>query len=68
MEHIRKVTDAMVDVDGQVSNGESLKQIAGDAVDPVTVFNHLHKRGLQLRDKVEAQIKAVTIHKESPSG
>jgi hypothetical protein len=25
--------------------GESLKQIAGSAVDPVTVFNHLRKRG-----------------------
>ena len=44
--------------------GESLKQIAGELMNPVTVFNHLHKRGLSLRDKVEAQIKAVTIHKK----
>jgi hypothetical protein len=46
--------------------GESLKQIAGTSVDPVTVFNHLHKRGLSLRDKVEAQIKAVTRFQKTP--
>jgi hypothetical protein len=60
-EHVRKVSKDMVD--GWIlryQKGESLKQIAGDAVGPVTVFNHLHKRGVPLRDKVEAQIKAVT--------
>lgn len=58
--HIRKVTEEMVDEwVVRYQKGESLKQIAGEAVDPVTVFNHLHKRGLLLRDKVEAQIKAV---------
>jgi intein-encoded DNA endonuclease-like protein len=46
--------------------GESLKRIAGSEVDPVTVFNHLHNRGLQLRDKVEAQIEAVSKHKHTP--
>jgi hypothetical protein len=58
--HVRKVTAAMVDEwVARYEKGESLKQIAGDFVDPVTVFVHLHKRGLKLRDKVEAQIKAV---------
>ena len=42
--------------------GESLKQIAADLVDSVTVWNHLRARGVVLRDKVEAQIKAVTKH------
>jgi hypothetical protein len=61
--HVRKVTETMVDEwIVRYQKGESLKQIAGDAVDAVTVFNHLRKRGLSLRDKVEAQIKAVTIH------
>jgi len=59
-EHIRKVTEEMVDAWVQrYQKGESLKQIGGDAVGPVTVFNHLRRRGLQLRDKVKAQIKAV---------
>ncbi len=58
--HVRKVTDSMVD-DWilRYQKGESLKQIAGREVGPVTVFNHLRKRGLKLRDKVEAQISAV---------
>jgi LAGLIDADG-like domain len=65
--HIKKVTDSLVDewVE-RYQKGESLKQIAGDTLSPVTVFNHLHKRGIQLRDKVEAQIKAVTIHDKKP--
>ncbi len=46
--------------------GDSLKQIAGNTVDPVTVWNHLKKRGLQLRDKIEAQIKAVTKYQRKP--
>jgi len=65
--HIRKVTEEMVD--GWVSryrSGESLKQIAGTDFDPVTVFNHLRRRGVQLRDKVEAQIQAVTKHERVP--
>jgi hypothetical protein len=66
-EHIRKVTTEMVDEwVKRYQAGESLKQIAGDFVDPVTVFVHLHKRGMQLRDKVEAQIEAVTIHVKKP--
>jgi hypothetical protein len=65
--HVRKVTDSMVD-DWilRYQKGESLKQIAGTLVDPVTVFNHLHKRGLSLRDKVEAQIKAVSKFEKVP--
>jgi LAGLIDADG DNA endonuclease family protein len=65
--HIRKVTDSMVDEwVVRYQKGESLKQIAGNMVDSVTVFNHLRKRGLRLRDKVEAQIKAVTKHQKQP--
>jgi hypothetical protein len=68
-EHIRKVTEEMVD--GWVKRyktGESLKQIAANEFSPVTVFLHLRKRGVQLRDKVEAQIKAVTKHAKKPFG
>jgi hypothetical protein len=62
-EHIRKVTEETVDEwVKRYEAGESLKQIAGEEVNSVTVFKHLRKRGLQLRDKVEAQIKAVTKH------
>ena len=43
-------------------SGESVKQIAGGEFSPVTVFHHLRKRGVKLRDKVEAQIEAVTKH------
>ncbi|MGH9919203.1 MAG: LAGLIDADG family homing endonuclease [Nitrososphaerales archaeon] len=65
--HVKKVTETMVDERAtRYQKGESLNQIAGESIDPVTVFNHLHKRGLQLRDKVEAQIKAVTKYKRSP--
>ena len=66
-EHIRKVSEEMVDqwVRRYVA-GESLKQIAGDLVGSVTVFAHLKKRGVQLRDKVDAQIEAVTKHPRNP--
>jgi intein-encoded DNA endonuclease-like protein len=46
--------------------GESLKRIAGEIVDPVTVWNHLKSRGMVLRDKVQAQIIAVTKHERKP--
>ena len=46
--------------------GESLKQIAGEDLSPVTVFLHLRKRGIKLRDKVEAQIQAVTKYDRRP--
>ena len=66
-EHIRKVTEEMVDEWAKrYERGESLKQIAGSQVSPVTVFTQLRKRGIQLRDKVEAQISAVTIHQRIP--
>jgi hypothetical protein len=65
--HVRKVSDSMVDDwMARYQKGESLKQIAGTSVTAVTVFNHLHKRGLGLRDKVEAQIKAVTRFQKAP--
>jgi hypothetical protein len=66
-EHVRKVTEEMADEwVRRYQAGESLKQIAGGRVDAVTVFNHLHKRGLALRDKVEAQIEATTTHQRKP--
>ncbi len=65
--HIRKITDDMVDVwVTKYKNGESLKQIAGEVVSPVSVFNHLRKRGIPLRDKVEAQIKSVRKFEKVP--
>jgi intein-encoded DNA endonuclease-like protein len=68
-EHIRRVTPEMVD--GWVKRyeaGESLKQIAGNEFSPVTVFLHLRKRGMKLRDKVDAQIQAVTKFRRTPFG
>jgi intein-encoded DNA endonuclease-like protein len=66
-EHIRKVTEEVVDRwVKRYEAGESLKQIAGNEFSPVSVFLHLRKRGMKLRDKVEAQIKAVTKHKRTP--
>jgi hypothetical protein len=66
-EHIRKVTESMVDewVE-RYQRGESLKQIAGAHVDPVTVWNHLKRRNVALREKVEAQIQAVTKYERRP--
>jgi len=65
--HLRKVTETMVDEwIVRYQDGESLKQIAGSAVNPVTVFNHLHERGLRLRDKIEAQIAAVSKFEKVP--
>jgi hypothetical protein len=66
-EHLRKVTDAMVNEwVGRYQDGESLKQIAAGDFDPVTVWNHLKARGLVLRDKVQAQILAVTKYERTP--
>ena len=66
-EHIRKVTEEMVDEwVKKYEQGESLKQIAEAVVGPVTVFTHLKGRGVQLRDKVEAQIKTVTKYQRKP--
>lgn len=66
-EHLRKITEETVDKwVKRYQAGESLRDVASDDVDPVTVFNHLRKRGTHLRDKVEAQIKAVSIHPKSP--
>jgi hypothetical protein len=60
-EHIKKVTEEMADEwVRRYETGESLNEIASGEFSPVTVFLHLRKRGVELRDKVEAQIQAVT--------
>ncbi len=46
--------------------GKSLREIAGDSIDSVTVWNHLRRRGVAMRDKVEAQIEAVTKYDRPP--
>ena len=66
-ERVRKVTGTMVDEwVMRYQEGESLKSIAGKMVDPVTVWNHLRRRGVILRDKVEAQVQAVTKYQRRP--
>jgi hypothetical protein len=66
-EHVRKVTQEMVDEWAKrYEAGASLKQIAAGSVDAVTVWEHLRKRGIVLRDKVEAQIKAVSKYERWP--
>ena len=63
----RKVTVTMEDEWMQrYQAGGSLKAIAGEIVDLVTVWNHLRARGVVLRDKVEAQIQAVTKYQTRP--
>ena len=64
-EYIRKVTEEAVDDWARrYQAGESLKEIAGAFVTPTTVWIHLRRRGLVLRDKVQAQIKAVTKYEK----
>lgn len=66
-EHVRKVTPEMADEwVGRYKSGESLKQIAAGKVSPVTVYNQLRARGVVLRDKVEAQVQAVTKYVKTP--
>ncbi len=66
-ENIRNVTEEMVDEwVRRYQAGESLKEIAGSVVTRVTVWNHLKSRGIVLRDKVEAQIAAVTKYVRLP--
>jgi hypothetical protein len=66
-EHNRKVIEAMVDPWARMyESGESLKRIAGNEVSPVTVWKHLKERGVVLRDKVEAQIAAVSKYERRP--
>jgi hypothetical protein len=65
--HNRIATESVVDEwVRRYAAGESLKQIAGSQLSPATVFHHLKKRGVELRDKVEAQIKAVSKHERKP--
>lgn len=66
-EHVRKVTEEMVDEwVRRYESGESLKKIAGGSMSPVTVFTHLKRRGVRLRDKIEAQIEAVSKYARRP--
>lgn len=66
-DHVKKVTEEMVeDWIKRYNAGESLKQIAGDVSSPVTVWNHLRRHGIILRDKVEAQISAVSKYERKP--
>jgi len=66
-DHVRKITEETANEWAtRYASGESLKQIAGPGTSPATVWNHLKKRGVVLRDKVDAQIKAVTIHHKLP--
>jgi len=66
-EHVRKVTEEMVDIwVRRYRGGESLKQIAGGELSSVTVYLHLRKRGVRLRDKLEAQIAAVEKYERRP--
>jgi hypothetical protein len=66
-EHVRKVTSAMVDEwVRRYEGGESLKRIAGEQYSSVSVMLHLEKRGVDRREKVEAQIRAVTKHEKRP--
>jgi hypothetical protein len=66
-EHIRKVTEEMVDEwVRRYAEGESLKEIAGVEVSNATIWNHLKKRGVILRDKVGAQIEAVSKYGRRP--
>jgi len=66
-DHIRKVTEEMEDEwVRRYKGGQSLHDIAAGGFSPVTVLLHLRKRGVELRDKVEAQIQAVTKHAKKP--
>ncbi len=66
-DHIRKVTEEMVNEwVRRYQSGESLKQIAGNKIDVTTVWNHLTKRGIRLRDKIQAQIEAVSKYDRRP--
>ena len=66
-EHIRRVSEEMIDEwVRRYRAGDSLEETAGTTVNPVTVWNHLKKGGVVLRDKVEAQIKAVTKYEKKP--
>lgn len=66
-EHIRKVTEELADEwVRRYQSGESLKKIAAREFSPATVLLHLRRRGVELRDKVEAQIQAVTKYERRP--
>lgn len=67
--HVRKIGEQLVDEwVKRYTAGESLKKIAGSAFSPVSVMLHLKRRGIPRREKVRAQIKALTIHRRTPFG
>src|SRR5467141_234601 len=58
-DHVRKVTREMeAEWIKRYEEGKSLSEIAGNEFSAATVMNHLRDRGIQRRDKVEAQIMA----------
>lgn len=62
-EHISKVTSEEVqDWVRRYQAGESLKKIAKNLFSPVTVMLHLEEMGIHRRNRIEAQILAVTKH------
>ncbi len=64
---LRRVSEGLADEwVRRYEAGESLSKIAGGEFSGVTVWNHLRKRGVKLRDKVEAQIATVTKHVRMP--
>ena len=66
-EHVRKVTSEIVDDwVGRYEKGESLGKIAGSLFSPVTVMLHLKKRGISRRNRLTAQISAVTKYRRFP--
>jgi hypothetical protein len=66
-EGARKATAAKVDEWARrYRAGESLKQTAAGGVSAVTIWNHLRARGVPLRGRIDAQIKAVTKHERRP--
>jgi len=66
-DHVRKVTEEMVDAwVRRYEAGESLKQIAGCVLSPVTVMTHLNAGKVQLRSRLGAQITAVSKHLRRP--
>lgn len=66
-DHIRKVTPEMVDGWARrYEAGESLKRIAGGNYSAATIMAHLERLGLSRRERVSAQIAAVTKYPRSP--
>lgn len=66
-EHVNRPPSSIVDSwVGRYVAGESLSKIAGDDYSPVTVWNYLRARGVQLRNRIDAQIEAVARFQKLP--